>query len=70
MNQLTLLAVQLIVVPVLKGVATLAIKGLKKAPNGIPKKLALTMLDAIVENKANPVEGAHVEAGRATLSRE
>ena len=67
MNPYTALAIQYLVVPLLKGIANVSIAMLKKAPNGIPKKLALTLLEAITESEANEVSQDHVKQAKEVL---
>ena len=67
MNPYTTLALQYLAVPLLKGIANVSIAMLKKAPNGIPKKLALTLLEAITENEANEVNQDHVKQAKEVL---
>jgi len=67
MNPFTALALQYLAVPLLKGIASISIKALKKAPNGIPKKLALTLLEAITESEANEVSQDHVKQAKEVL---
>ena len=67
MNIYTTLALQYLAVPLLKGIASISIKALKKAPNGIPKKLALTLLEAITESEANEVNQEHVKQVKEVL---
>ena len=67
-KQLALLAIQYLLVPLLRGIAVIAVKILKKAPDGIPKKLALAMLEAIETNAANEVDHSDLEFAKDKLS--
>ena len=67
MNQYATLALQYLAVPLLKGIANVSIAMLKKAPNGIPKKLAITLLEAITESEANDVSQDHVKQAKEVL---
>ncbi len=68
MNQFAILAIQYLAVPIIRGVVSIAVKSLKKAPNGIPKKLALVMLEAVATNDANYVLEEDIESAKAKVS--
>ena len=67
MNIYATLALQYLAVPLLKGIASISIKALKKAPNGIPKKLALALLEAIAENEANDIQSEDIVRAKEVL---